>query len=384
MIDSQALLRDLKRMVRDLEKDLREVHATSPQGRAIEVEWREAHSAGRTAHSLETFSTDALTQAAVHWVLACVFLRFIEDNGLVDRPWLAGPGERMALARDRHAGYFRRNPRDSDVDYLLACFDEAAALPGLGGLFDRAHNPLFRLPLSGDGAMALLAFLQKEDPDTGALGHDFTVAAWSTRFLGDLYQDLSEAARKRYALLQTPEFVERFILERTLDPAINELGLREVRLIDPACGSGHFLLGAFERICGLWVAREPGLNPRAAAQRALDAVAGVDINPFAAEIARFRLLLAALRASDIPRPSTSARCTRMRRCRPSIWRSRCSATRSGCARRWAMRPSSASSTKGQAATAAGARWKADGTRPASSRPCWSRPAVPSASASSPT
>jgi alpha-beta hydrolase superfamily lysophospholipase len=32
----------------------------------------------------------------------------------------------------------------------------------------------------------------------------------STRFLGDLYQDLSEDVRKRYALLQTPDFVESF------------------------------------------------------------------------------------------------------------------------------------------------------------------------------
>jgi hypothetical protein len=249
------------------------------------------------------FLSDALTQAAVHWVLACVFLRFIEDNGLVDRPWLAGPGPRMALARDRHLGFFRQPGRgsESDVEYLLAAFDEAAALPALGGLFDKRHNPVFRLPLSADGARALRLFLQKEDADTGALVHDFTDVAWGTRFLGDLYQDLSEAARKRYALLQTPEFVERFILERTLDPAIREFGFRDVRLIDPACGSGHFLLGAFERLNGLWALNEPGLNERAAAQRALDAVAGVDINPFAAEIARFRLLLAALRASGIPR-----------------------------------------------------------------------------------
>ena len=38
--------------------------------------------------------------------------------------------------------------------------------------------------------------------------HDFTDPDWNTRFLGDLYQDLSEEARKRFALLQTPEFVE--------------------------------------------------------------------------------------------------------------------------------------------------------------------------------
>jgi hypothetical protein len=81
------------------------------------------------------------------------------------------------------------------------------------------------------------------DPETGALLHDFTDDRLDTRFLGDLYQDLSEAAKKRYALLQTPIFVEEFILDRTLDPAIAEFGLEQVRLIDPTCGSGHFLIG---------------------------------------------------------------------------------------------------------------------------------------------
>ena len=59
-------------------------------------------------------------------------------------------------------------------------------------------------------------------------------------------------ARKRYALLQTPEFVEEFILGQTLDPAIAEFGLKDVCLIDPTCGSGHFLLGAFRRLLGRW------------------------------------------------------------------------------------------------------------------------------------
>jgi hypothetical protein len=299
MVDAALLLQDLKRLLRNLEVDLRDAHADSDANRALQAEWQAARDAGRTGEILADFRKDALTQAAVHWILGCVFLRFLEDNGLVERPWLAGPGGRLHLARDRHDAYFRARPHDSDLEYLLACFDEAAALPGMAGLFDRRHNPLFRLPLSGDGAMALLAFFQNMDPDTGRLVHDFTDPDWSTRFLGDLYQDLSEAARKRYALLQTPEFVEAFILERTLDPAIREFGFREVRMIDPACGSGHFLLGGFARLLAEWQRHEPGRNPRDQAQKALDAIAGVDLNPFATEIARFRLLLAALRASDI-------------------------------------------------------------------------------------
>jgi hypothetical protein len=113
-----------------------------------------------------------------------------------------------------------------------------------------------------------------------------------TRFLGDLYQDLSEAVRKRYALLQTPDFVEKFILEQTLGPAIEEFGLAEVKLIDPTCGSGHFLLGAFRELLAAWQAKEPMTAVEELARRALDQVYGVDINPYAVAIARFRLVLA--------------------------------------------------------------------------------------------
>ena len=150
--------------------------------------------------------------------------------------------------------------------------------------------------LSGDAAGELLKFFQKIDANTGALVHDFTDPHWDARFLGDLYQDLSEAARKKYALLQTPEFVEEFILDRTLDPALEEFGLQDFRMIDPACGSGHFLLGAFRRLVARWQKKEPGANERVLVQRALDGVHGVDVNPYAVAIARFRLLLVALQA----------------------------------------------------------------------------------------
>ena len=130
-------------------------------------------------------------------------------------------------------------------------------LPAVAGLFDEAHNPIWVYGISGDAAKELIDFWRQVVPETGELVHDFTDASWNTRFLGDLYQDLSEEARKRYALLQTPEFVEEFILDRTLEPAIAEFGLKEVRLIDPTCGSGHFLLGAFQRLLDRWVRSSP-------------------------------------------------------------------------------------------------------------------------------
>lgn len=304
MINATKLLADLTRLLKRLESDLLQRIEEVPELKtSLQGEWQAARDANRCAETFETWVDQVITQAGVHWLLSCVFLRFIEDNQLVDRPWLGGTpaSGRLALVRDRHEAYFQAHPLENDRDYLLAAFREAGALPGLHTFFDEVHNPAFRLGISGDAAMAVRQFWQQVDPNTGTLLHDFTDPAWNTRFLGDLYQDLSEATRKRYALLQTPEFVEEFILDRTLTPAMHESGFREVRMLDPTCGSGHFLLGGFYRVLAEWQRNEPGRNLVDVAQKALDAVAGVDLNPFAVAISRFRLFVAALQASGVRR-----------------------------------------------------------------------------------
>jgi type I restriction-modification system DNA methylase subunit len=73
------------------------------------------------------------------------------------------------------------------------------------------------------------------------------------------------------------------------------------RMIDPACGSGHFLLGAFARILKHWRVKEPETSDRELVNRALASVHGVDLNPYAVAIARFRLLAAA----NTPGPSAA-------------------------------------------------------------------------------
>ena len=114
---------------------------------------------------------------------------------------------------------------------------------------------------------------ERKDGQEGTLKRSFMVSGGDTRFLGDLYQDLSERAKKKFALLQTPVFVEEFILDRTLTPAIAEFGLETVRMIDPTCGSGHFLLGAFTRLFDLWSRPEhTSGNAEKDAQNALDGV----------------------------------------------------------------------------------------------------------------
>ncbi|MEV6811371.1 BREX-2 system adenine-specific DNA-methyltransferase PglX [Micromonospora sp. NPDC051296] len=279
-------------------EDLRGHVAETPGLRAeLRQEYAKAQADERVGASFETWLEDVLDQAAVAWVLGCVFVRFCEDNDLVEGLWIGGadPAAPAEQAVQHRQAYLIANPRHNDRHWLREAFRYLAELRATGKIFDR-HNPVWRFAISGPAAEDLSDFFRR-----GAGAVSLRRADLNTRFLGDLYQELSAHAKKTYALLQTPEFVEEFILDRTFEPAVKEFGLAETSVIDPTCGSGHFLLGAFHRLLAKWRDREPGTDVRILAERALGQVTGVDINAFAVAIARFRLLIAAMKACELTR-----------------------------------------------------------------------------------
>ncbi|MFJ4644092.1 BREX-2 system adenine-specific DNA-methyltransferase PglX [Streptomyces bobili] len=308
MIDRKALLEDLKQQVKAVETDLGKQVKVVAEGEKLRAEYERARKLGRTAATWNSWLDERVTQVAVAWVLGTVFVRFCEDNRLIPEPYLTAPeGDRRDLALARFEEYVARSDDPTYRGWLEQAFEELGAGQAGRLLFDRRHNPLFQIPLSHDGARELVDFWRGRD-EGGVLVHDFTdpleedgdgTRGWDTRFLGDLYQDLSEAARKTYALLQTPEFVEEFILDRTMDPAVREFGFEGLKMIDPTCGSGHFVLGAFRRLVRLWGDGRPGKDVHERVREALDSVHGVDLNPFAVAIARFRLLVAAMAAGGV-------------------------------------------------------------------------------------
>jgi hypothetical protein len=294
-MDIKTLLPELKKQVNKLSEDLLARVTTEKEIKSSFVEvFEQIKKSERTAQAFEVWLEDYLDQVAVAWVLSCVFVRFLEDNELIEHTMLSGDKDRIKQAKNTHEEYFKINPFVSDREYFLHVFTEVGKIPAAKDLFAEGKTPLWAVGPSGDCARELLQFWQEVDPDTGNLKRTFVVPNNDTRFLGDLYQDLSERARKKYALLQTPDFVEEFILDRTLTPAIQEFGFKKVRMIDPTCGSGHFILGGFSRLFELWIKEES--NVIVAVQKALDGVFGVDLNPFAVAIARFRLIIAALHA----------------------------------------------------------------------------------------
>ncbi|MFC5956778.1 BREX-2 system adenine-specific DNA-methyltransferase PglX [Streptomyces pratens] len=322
MIDRKSLLADLQKQVKAAETDLeQQVKAVPEVGTRLRGEYDQARKLGRTAATWNAWLGERITQVAVAWVLGTVFVRFSEDNRLIAEPYITAPD--VAGRETAQARYEEYLEKDTDPTYrgwLETAFAELGAGQAGRLLFDREHNPLYQIPLSHDGAGVLLAFWREQragegmadgdgEPGEGGgpvLVHDFSdplsedgTEGWDTRFLGDLYEELSLAARETYALRQTPEFVEEFILDRTMTPAVKEFGFEELKMIDPTCGSGHFVLGAFRRLLRLWAHHRPEVGPYERVRAALDSVHGVDLNPYAIAVARFRLLAAAMAASGI-------------------------------------------------------------------------------------
>ncbi|GAB2500767.1 BREX-2 system adenine-specific DNA-methyltransferase PglX [Nocardiopsis aegyptia] len=331
MVDQTKLLKDLQKQARLLEDDLREraqdptaIKGMGPSGAPesfdayLKRQYQKARDAARTSVAVGEWREGQITQAAVAWVLSTVFIRFCEDNGLLEQPFIAGAKDerdRYGVSQELKEAWVLRGrsenpdaPERTDRDWLEHAFEQMSVSSVMAGLFDKKHNPMWTITPSHQAAKQLIEFWREVGED-GHLVHDFTDPEWNTRFLGDLYQEMSEATRKKYALLQTPEFVEEFILDYTLEPAIKEFGLdgnriyqennTGFRIIDPTCGSGHFLLGAFRRLLGKWRETEPGASDWDLISRSLRSVHGVDKNPYAVAIARFRLLIAAMKEGGI-------------------------------------------------------------------------------------
>jgi len=114
-----------------------------------------------------------------------------------------------------------------------------------------------------------------------------TISAIYERFL-------NEAERKKGAFY-TPRFLAEVVLDTALDGYGSLLGKR---FLDPACGSGIFLVGLFNRIAEEWKQANPGARNYRKAKELMrlmqESLYGVDVSLTACRITAFSLYLAYL------------------------------------------------------------------------------------------
>jgi hypothetical protein len=227
------------------------------------------------------------------------------------------------LAKDATASYWM---------YLRLCADELAHDAPV--LFD-PRNPLLALepsPRTLDELVTILA-----DPELASAWKDPEAFGWTYQYFisGDERRAAREASAPRNSeelavrnQWFTPRYVVDFLVHNTLgrrlletkpDSALRDdrfmlvdppatparpLDLEAVRVLDPAVGSGHFLLGCYDLLERAW--RERGVPPEQAAARILPCLWGIDIDPRCAQMAAAALVFRArrrTREADLPRPN---------------------------------------------------------------------------------
>lgn len=266
-------------------------------------------------------------------VYRLIFLGVAEDRDLLHPPAtpkavrdLYSNNYGFAWARDRST---RRNAHDHHHDAwegvkvtfrALERGEKLLGLPALGGLFDRALTP--DLDAAQIPNRALLAASFK----LGWLIEDgrrvrINWRDMATEELGSVYEGLLELvpvredegrtfsfaggaeargnARKVSGSYYTPDSLVQCLLDSALDPVLERAeaeggadAILELNVIDPACGSGHFLLGAARRMATrVAQLRNPDAPDYNAAMRDVvrGCIHGVDRNPMAIELAKVAL-----------------------------------------------------------------------------------------------
>jgi hypothetical protein len=116
-------------------------------------------------------------------------------------------------------------------------------------------------------------------------------------FISSVYEEFLNEDQHELSAYYTPPHLVDFVLDGVLSWGGNEW---DMRILDPCCGSGIFLVKAFQRLVQRWKNANPGREPRIGDLRGLleKNLFGVDDSEEAVRVASFSLCLALCDAID--------------------------------------------------------------------------------------
>ena len=293
-------------------------------------------------------SKEAYFQQLLRLVYRFIFLFTVEERGVLHQEddSKAGIAARRAYAdgyalarlRDRCLRRRARNQFDDLWSGLKIVFhglsdgQSLLALPALGGLFANSQCPnLDVASLSNTALLDTMRQLRWSNLSGNLAPVDYR--NMGPEELGGVYESLLELvpeidihartfgfvgltsegstagnARKTSGSYYTPDSLVQELIKSALDPVIEQRlaarpetpteALLAIRVIDPACGSGHFLLAAARRLAERLAAlraTDGAVKPQDYRHALREVIArciyGVDRNPMALELARTALWL---------------------------------------------------------------------------------------------
>ncbi len=147
------------------------------------------------------------------------------------------------------------------------------------GLHGIVESDFFAWPAEVEGGLSLVKTLARRvarfvwsnaPADVGAILYETVIPPDERRQLGEYY---------------TPDWLARTMVRELVEDPLNQ------RVLDPACGSGTFLVEAVAHF--LEAAQQAGLTPQAVIENLRVAVNGIDVHPVAVHLARAAWTLAA-------------------------------------------------------------------------------------------
>jgi hypothetical protein len=158
------------------------------------------------------------------------------------------------------------------------------------GLIQPAHLNAIRGFLNGDP-------IRKEQRSLGFWAYNFKFIPIET--ISAIYESFLEKEDENEKRQSGAYYTPRFLAEMTLDIALEgATDLRKKHYVDPACGSGIFLVLLFKRLAAEWRStkkrRPPAAKMAVALRGILSSLRGIDKNLTACRIACFSLYIAYL------------------------------------------------------------------------------------------
>jgi hypothetical protein len=204
-----------------------------------------------------------------------VFIRYLEDRKVLTESWIEE-------VTDGQADSYLHALQSRPITHLL--FENLCALFN-GDLFpiepdeeqvNQSHLDLVR------------GFLEGTDLETGQL------RLWPYNFeyipielISNIY-DIFIEERRASGAYYTPLLLADFILEETMGM---ENTHPDMTVLDPACGSGIFLVGTYRRLIRAWQQAHGDPEPENLSRILQTSIFGIDKNPEAIRIAAFSLYL---------------------------------------------------------------------------------------------
>ncbi|CJM38692.1 Type I restriction-modification system methyltransferase subunit [Streptococcus pneumoniae] len=310
-----------------------------------------ANQALREALSNGQLSPNAYFQQLLRLVYRLLFLLTAEDRNILHNPATATAEARRLYAQGYSLSLLRERARkrrfyDGYADLWQALSTTFTALhsgqpllglPALGGLFASDQSPDLDAAQLGNkallNAIRAVTCVQRKtgatrinyrDMDTEELGSVYeslleliprvnpATSPWQFGFIGDAEGESDQGnARKTSGSYYTPDSLVQELIKSALLPVIEQrlkanpaqprAALLSIKVCDPACGSGHFLLAAARRLAAKVAELDAQGDQYTEEQyrRALREVVqhcihGVDLNPMAIELCKTALWLEAL------------------------------------------------------------------------------------------